>query len=184
MNTKNQSSFKLVSFKNLLAVTLSALLSACGSSDPGSYNTQSYGGNAYSYHQNTTASEGAYLCPAGPNAIPVRDVNFDGTQRYTVCSNPNDPTKALIKGTSSTSAMICAYPLQYIDLNRFVYKLSPSGLPLFQCASVASTGRFEISFPSTNYNAVVIVDYTDQLSMSRCLVSGQTCPHYSMGRFQ
>lgn len=168
----------------ILAASVTTLLSACGAADPGLYDTQSYGTNTYNYNQNAATSDGAYLCPASPNVLPARDVNFDGTQRYTVCANPADKTKALVKGTSSSSAMVCAYPVQYVDTNRFVYKLSPSGLPMFQCANVASSGRFEISFPSTNYNALVVVDYADQLSMSRCLVNGQTCPNYSMGRFQ
>lgn len=175
---------KKPSTKLTLGVAAGVFLSACGAIDPGyvDHNTPRGGSGNYYLNDSSSVSDGAYNCPTSPNVLPHQDVTFDGTQRYTVCKNGASATRILVKGFSSTSDTVCVYPIQYVDATRFVYKLTPSGLPLFACGNLATNHRMEFDFANTNYNALIVVDSADQLNMSRCLTMGQTCPNYSMGR--
>lgn len=173
-------------FKSFLLIALSgaipSLMSGCGAVDSGAYSKTKYSIDNAMFSQ--TSADAGYNCPSSPQVLPNQDINFDGSQRYVACRNTGTATQILLKGYSSSSAMVCVYPIQYINTNQFVYKASPSGLPMFQCGDMQNTYRLEASFPATNFNAVIVVDYTDQLNMSRCLANGQTCPNYSIGKLQ
>src|SRR5688572_16616039 len=58
---------------------------------------------------------GGYSCPTEANVTPYEDRVFDGTQRYTACTHPTVNTKIRIMGQSSTDAMVCLYPLQFLN---------------------------------------------------------------------
>jgi hypothetical protein len=128
---------------------------------------------------------GGYSCPTEANVTPYEDRVFDGTQRYTVCTHPTTTTKIRISGQSSTDPMVCVYPLQFLNESQFVYKVGPTGAPLYTCYNARTSPTKDFDFlPSVIFDGLVIVDQADQANMSRCLMSGATCPTYSLGRFR
>jgi hypothetical protein len=169
--------------RNFLALlAIATALSGCG---PSIVNEEKTSANVRSADSFQYQMSGAYSCPTEPNVTPYEDRVFDGTQRYTVCTHPTISTKLRISGQSSTDSMVCLYPLQFLNDTQFVYKVGPTGAPLYTCYNARTTPTKEFDFlASVVFDGVVIVDQADQADMSRCLMSGTSCPTYSLGRFR
>ncbi len=168
--------------KIFLGLFVAASLSGCGPNlvvDEVGGNEM--GTNGY-YSQGD--SSGGYACPSEQNVLPPDDLVKDGTQRYFACKGTSSYTKILLRGYSSTDRTSCVFPVQFLDNERFVYKLDPYGAPMYLCYDAWSGNSAEVDFPFTNYNGVVMVDNSLRSQMSQCLVSGQNCPMHAIGRFR
>jgi hypothetical protein len=135
--------------------------------------------SAYIYGQNDGAS---YNCPSSPNVVAPSNTS---TSSYTACVNTNDATNLEIKGYSSTSRMICVYPMQYNGL-QLLYIAGKTGEPLSTCFDAWSAPDFttSISFAGTSFNGALVVDQTQQNQMNTCLLSGTGCPAYAHGKIR
>jgi hypothetical protein len=176
MNTKTST---------LALVLLGASLSGCG---PNLVNddraTNEMGVSGYYYGQNSDAN---YTCGATANILPVDDRVMDGTQRYDACANRNTPTKIKLIGYSSSSQIVCAFPVQFINSTQFLYKYDNYGQPAFQCydAWANTDAGVELDYPQVaTYNGVLVVDQGVRAQMSACLQTGQNCPPHSIGQFR
>jgi hypothetical protein len=169
----------------LLTLVIPAALTGCGPNlmgKEGSSDT-TFNGDVYTGSTGTQSGDG-FSCPANPNVIPYEDRVFDGTQHYTACPNASTPSQVEITGYSSTEDAICVFPVQYLDDYNFTYRVGPNGQPMYACYSTASSQTKTLDFQQTTFNGLVIVDQSEQVDMSRCLMTGQTCPTYSLGRIQ
>lgn len=163
---------------------LGATLSGCGPNlvaDETSPNEM--GVNGYSYGQSSDVN---YTCPSAQNIIPPDDRIMDGTQRYVACAAKTSTTKVKITGYSSSSRVLCAFPVQYINSTQFIYKLDQYYQPMYTCYdSLASEDTSVVlDFPATNYNGVAIVDQSLRPQMSACLMNGMSCPMHAIGQFR
>jgi hypothetical protein len=141
------------------------------------------GPGLYDYAQSDDAG---FACPSAPNVLPPGGSAAGGTPGYTACPDRSDPTSIKLVGYSATSRMICAYPVQFINATQFIYKLDPNYQPLYTCYDgwAGDSDAVAVNFPTTGFNGVVVVDQGSRPQMSACLMSGQPCPPYSLGRFR
>jgi hypothetical protein len=179
MNTKSYRLASLLGF-----ALLGATLSGCGPNlvaDEASPNEM--GVNGYYYGQSGDAN---YTCPSAENITPPDDRIMDGTQRYTACAAKTSTTKVKITGYSSSSRMLCAFPVQYINSTQFIYKLDQYYQPMYTCYdSLANADTtVQLDFPATNYNGIAIVDQDLRPQMSTCLMTGGPCPMHAIGQFR
>ncbi len=138
-----------------------------------------------------STTEGDYTCPNTANILPNSDSsNISNAGKYTVCSQTKDVTKIKVHGNTLASSGICVFPVQYIDSSHVYFKPDLStGLPLSNCATISSSNSsagLEFAFSGMNFNAVFIVDDTDNYTMQACLAAASSggCPLYSYGKFR
>lgn len=136
-------------------------------------------------------SHPGFTCPSVPNVNPMQAEYGDGSGNYTVCPSSGNQAAAsdiLIFGrTYSNTSSVCVFPAEYNSQLGKVY-IKPnlaSGLPLYQCANIGSMGA-SISFASTQYNAVLVVETKNLSAMIQCFISNSqiACPAYSYGKFR
>jgi hypothetical protein len=168
----------------LSAVLIGASLSGCGPnlvSENASSNETGVSG--YYFGQNNDAN---YTCTSAPNILPPDDQVMDGTSRYVACVNRQSTSKIKLIGHSSSSQIICAYPVQYINSTQFMYKLDGYGQPLAQCYDgwTQADAGVEVDFPTVSYNGVLVVDQSLRAQMNACLQTGLNCPMHSIGQFR
>lgn len=169
-------------FSLILLALLGAALSGCGPNlvaDDAPANQM----GGYYFGQSSDAN---YDCPAHENILPPDDRVMDGTQRYIACAAKTSTTKIKLIGYSSSSRMLCAFPVQYINSTQFVYKLDQFGQPMYRCYDgwANEDNVAEVDYPSTNYNGVIVVDQSSRPLMSTCLVTGHSCPMHAIGKFR
>ncbi len=157
-------------------------ITGCGGHLLAEGGANSEGGGNFGYYQSD--ANGDFTCSTDPNVMPPDDQVKDGTQRYFACPHSTSFTKILVRGYSSTDRYVCAFPVQYLDEESFVYKLDQFGAPLYTCYDAWANNSVEVNFNFTNYNGVLMVDKTLRSQMSSCLVSGQNCPMHAIGRFR
>lgn len=157
-------------------------LTGCGPSLGVDESQNEMGENAYSFYQQTDAT---YTCPTSENIVPADDRALEDLPRYTACTHRSDASKVKLVGYSSTSRMICVFPVQYISGTQFVYKFDAAYQPMYQCHDGwADQHAKELSFPYTNFNGVVVVDEGLRPQMSSALVAGSALPMHAMGKFR
>lgn len=147
---------------------------------------QSYPFSSSSSEDPSKGLNSDFSCPENPNILPDDDEKLDGTGRYSVCHNKSSQAEILIHGEGQIGESICIYPAQVIDSQHVYVKPDlQTGGPWHQCITIASTGVYA-NFASIEYNAVFIVESTDEKQMTRCLIGGNYyyCPKYSFGRFR
>ncbi|MBS1961424.1 MAG: hypothetical protein JST04_04355 [Bdellovibrionales bacterium] len=163
---------------------LGAALSGCGPNLLSDGRSSGEDGlNSYSYSQTADAD---YSCGFGANILPTSTGITDGTQRYTTCTNNSSSSKIKVYGISSTSRMICAYPVQYINSSQFLYKADGYGQPVYACYDAWSdqANGYALDFAVGSYNGLLVVEQGSRPSMTTCLMTGQSCPTYSIGKFR
>jgi hypothetical protein len=157
-------------------------LSACANGNIPQYTAVGSGSNSSTtslVSSASTTAQGAYTCPLDPNVPVVNDVNFNGTDQFTVCSDSSAPSQILIHGRTNSSDQICVIPAESTS----------SGVVAFtnvtiQCPEVQSGGIY-VSYPNVVFNAVYIVEAPFAAQLMTCLETGENCPStYSYGVFQ
>jgi hypothetical protein len=138
-----------------------------------------------------TSTYGTYTCPNSPNVLPSNTDNLGSNAgKYTVCTDSQSTANIMLHGNTNGSSTICVFPLQYIDSTHTYFKPDTStGLPLSTCSSVTSatsSNGVTMGFAGMSFNAVIIVDDTDQAAMQLCLANASPggCPNYSYGKFR
>jgi hypothetical protein len=108
---------------------------------------------------------------------------LDQSLNFSSCKKTTDLFSIAIFPVNDTSVgSHCVFPVQYVDGDRFVYKIGNNGLPMVTCRDIPRSG-LEMSFPYTIFNALVVVRSSDGPAMSTCLINGSGCPaQYSLGR--
>lgn len=164
------------------------LLSACanGGSDYRREGLMERNGKNFPATNSGAGSEDDYACPSTSNIEPDYDRWLDGSMTFTACKHLDSAFKILIHGKTRASDTICVYPAQYIDQRNVYLKPDLSGTgPLHQCMQISAAGVF-VDFDRVNYNAVFIVEKSDESQMTNCLAGGNyaLCPIYSFGRFR
>jgi hypothetical protein len=140
------------------------------------------GENAYSFYQQQDPN---YACPDSENITPPDDRVMDGTQHYAACTHRSSTTKIKVIGYSSSSRIICAFPVQYVSAAQFVYKLDTDYQPMYRCYDAWTADHTqELDFLYTNFNGVILVDQTLRPEMSAALVSGGVLPMHAIGKFR
>jgi hypothetical protein len=140
------------------------------------------------------STNGLYLCPTSPNVVPSYDRRLDGSGFFRVCRHRTSTADIKIHGHAYSNAGICVFPIQYVDATHIYAKPDVrTGAPWSQCYPLPSgdsqhleeTGVYG-NFPSISWNAAVIVDPADNVTMRTCLALGQLsrCPEYSLGKFR
>lgn len=165
-----------------LLIFTATLLTGCGPSLGIGESANEMGENAYSFYQQIDSN---YVCPSSENITPPDDRVMDGTQHYVACTHRSNAAKIKVIGYSSTSRMICAFPVQYLSEERFVYKLDSAGQPMYRCYDGWNTEHSqELEFTYTNFNGVLIADQSLRPQMSTALVSGGVLPMHAIGKFR
>lgn len=149
-------------------------------------------GGTASRSYSTSAPESqvaGYNCPAFPNVRNART----GEISMTACpSAQNGSDVALL--VESPIQSVCVFPAQVVDSTHVYWKIdAATGGPLVKCGALpVVTSYYDpikpaiFSFPSTNYNAVYVVDEIDREDMNLCMIMGQSyCPmDYYFGKFR
>lgn len=146
----------------------------------------SYRLSAYTVGDNSSGISIEYRCPSNPNVIPDFDGKLDGTGQYSVCTHNSSKSQILIQPESYQNEKLCIFPAQVIDSKHvYVKPDTQTGGPWHQCIPHADSGIFA-DFPGIQYNAVFIVDGSDEYQMTKCLIGGNyyACPQYSFGQFR
>lgn len=136
----------------------------------------------------SAAAAAGFTCPQAANVYPVQNEFNDGSGTYTACPSSKSQSDLLIFGrTFSLANSVCVFPVSYAPQNGKIY-LKPNlatGLPIYQCASIGSMGA-SMSFPATQYNAVIVVEGNGLNDMISCYIANQSlaCPAYSYGKFR
>jgi hypothetical protein len=172
-----------------LALSVLACLSCGNDVRLGKGNSSSSSGVFYGADANLTSnstSVGEFTCPNQPNVFPSNDGNVNNAGQFTVCTSSAANNKVMIEGTPISSSTLCFFPIQRVDSNHIYFIPDPStGLPTFQCSSGTSNQWIE-QFSGGTFNALFVVDSTDESSMQNCLALAETyaCPTYSYGSFR
>lgn len=137
----------------------------------------------------TEANVTNYACPVSANVTPNYDWQLNGTGYYTVCPARANSTDILIHGQPvDLGSILCIFPANAADPNDVsVARDATTGLPLFQCVQITSTGAYASFASSVTYNSTFIVDMEDVYSMQTCLAQANSymCPkNYSFGLFR
>jgi len=144
----------------------------------------SYRLSAYTSTDDQSSSN--YRCPSNPNVIPDYDDRLDGTGQYSVCTHRSSESQILIQADSYQNEKLCIFPAQVIDSKHIYVKPdTQTGAPWHQCIPQANSGIFA-DFTGIQYNAVFIIDGSDEYQMTKCLIGGNyyACPQYSFGQFR
>jgi hypothetical protein len=144
-----------------------------------------------------STTDGNYSCPNTPNVLSNSDSSsYSNAGKYTVCTQSSNISMIKIHGTTMGSNGICVFPVQYVDSSHVYFKPDlTTGLPLSNCATISSSSSssgsssgsgIELTFSGINFNAVFIVDDTNQGQMQTCLATANAggCPLYSYGKFR
>ena len=130
-----------------------------------------------------------YICPGTQNILPDWDIWFDGSNRFSACTNQKTYSSILIRGRLASGTSICVFPAQYVDATHIYTKPVASGatqgLPEFICKPMADAGVI-FDYTGITYNYLFIVAEADSNSMQGCLKLGSyySCPSYSYGKFR
>ena len=130
-----------------------------------------------------------YSCPLSPN---VKNTRTGDAAIFACASAQNSSDVALLVEAPLQS--VCVFPAQVVDATHVYWKIDPAtGGPMVKCGALPASISFYdpilpaiFSFPSTNYNAVYVVDQVDREDMNLCMVMGQGyCPSdYYFGKFR
>lgn len=169
---------KTRTLKALLLIASGLGLSACGTSASGPHLYKI--SNQYGI---VTSGGGSGTC-SSRNVTPVRDVNFDGRDVYSACSDSSNASKVRIVGeTSSPNPSVCVFPAEQKPDGSVLPKKDALGSPIVLCGLVDATSGSTFEFVSTRFNAVFVAPLLDKARMISCLAanSPSSCPNYSYG---
>jgi hypothetical protein len=165
----------------IFLATMSLVATSCANGAKPNYNAATNSAESVSpfVANGGTVTNGSFTCPLNPNVTPKNDTNFNGTDQFTVCVNPQVSGEIMINGETNSANQICVFPA----VSTAAGVVANTSVQI-QCPMLQS-GGITLSYPNITYNAVYIVEAPYAAQMLYCLESGQNCPAtYSYGEFQ
>lgn len=128
----------------------------------------------------TTAFKG-FSCPSYTNIVPDGSSDLDA---FTGCADSTSTSEVLLQGHPYDTSTVCVFAAEALSGGTYAVT-SSSGAPYVECVNMSS-GSALIAFSGISFNALYVVNPTNEQAMYSCLLSngGETCPPYAYGEFR
>jgi hypothetical protein len=178
------------------AAALVMIASGCGAynNSGSSYNLKVSKATSVTAVDPTVNAGIGYECQASAVIVPA-SAPADGRGKYQVCTSKSSLTEIQLQGRSLSSSHICAYPARAVGTAPATAIYDMYGNPISSCVGLsggASTTTTSFSFPGVTFNALAVIDQTDEFGrsqkerMDQCLRTQMysDCPTYAYGIFR
>ncbi len=143
---------------------------------------------------NNTVFENGFNC-SYQNTILPNQTNYLGSGEYRICTDPINPNRIQVHGSTFFENSICIYPIQYLDGQGVFLKQDPrqtdQTVPYVDCQDITASGGDTFNFQTTFYNGLIIVEQSLNAEYSKCLIAGDptacdpnVVKYVSKGRFR